>query len=268
MASLIKRGNFFHLQYYVGGKIKRRSLRTNNLQIAKEKLRQFESAQLRGEDNPLPTRTALADIITAYVEHIRTVKTPKSAQTDVYYLRSAFGPICEALQVNSRKQSIRAMKKPPKAKPGQDRRRRTQRIEAQCFEQITTADIATFIASQVRSRGLAPKTANRYREIICRLFNWSMTQGGIRMPADKNPAAQVERYKQKASQISYLTLKQIDEQLDALVDDTQLQTMVAMYIYAGLRREEALWLRILSSRIVASFEHPLPAVRYRYPQAR
>ncbi len=69
-----------------------------------------------------------------------------------------------------------------------------------------------------------------------------MSQGEIRMPADKNPAAQVERYKQKASQISYLTLKQIDEQLDALVDDTQLQTMVAMYIYAGLRREEALWL--------------------------
>ncbi len=71
-----------------------------------------------------------------------------------------------------------------------------------------------------------------------------MSQGEIRMPADKNPAAQVERYKQKASQISYLTLKQIDEQLDALADDTQLQTIVAMYIYAGLRREEALWLTL------------------------
>jgi len=90
MASLIRRGEFFHIQYYVGSKIKHRSLRTESLQIAKEKLRQFESAQLRCEDNLLPTRTPLPGIIAAYVKHIRTVKTPKSTQTDAYYLRQAF----------------------------------------------------------------------------------------------------------------------------------------------------------------------------------
>ena len=56
MASLIKRKeskNYF-VQWRVGRKLKRKSLRTDNLQIAKEKLRQFESAQLRGDELPLP----------------------------------------------------------------------------------------------------------------------------------------------------------------------------------------------------------------------
>jgi hypothetical protein len=120
MAGLIKRGNIFYIQWYVGKKEKRRSLRTSNLQIAKERKRQFESAQLRGDELPLPTRTDITEIITRYAEHIRTTKTAKSAQTDIYYLRQVFGSICPALQINSRKSSIRAMKKPPK--PGQDRR--------------------------------------------------------------------------------------------------------------------------------------------------
>ena len=43
-------------------------------------------------------------------------------------------------------------------------RRKAPVIEANSFEQITTADIAGFISGQVKSRGLAPKTANRYRD--------------------------------------------------------------------------------------------------------
>jgi hypothetical protein len=52
MASLVKRGSFYSIQHYVGGKLKRVATGTTVLQIAKEKLRQFESAQLRGEGNP------------------------------------------------------------------------------------------------------------------------------------------------------------------------------------------------------------------------
>ena len=94
MASLIRRGKFFHLQYYVSGRIRRKSLHTSSYQVALEKLRQFGSAQARGMDNPLPTRTPIPEALTRYVEHIRTVKTAKSAQTDVYYLRKLFGPVC------------------------------------------------------------------------------------------------------------------------------------------------------------------------------
>jgi site-specific recombinase XerD len=124
----------------------------------------------------------------------------------------------------------------------QDLRRRAQVIEANCFEQIETAHVSAFITSQVQRRGLAPKTANRNREILCRLFNWAMDEGGVRMPNEKNPVARVGRYKEHAPEISFLTLKQIDEQLQVLTPDNQLQTMVAVLIYAGLRREELLWL--------------------------
>jgi len=242
MASLIQRNGTYYLQWYNGPKLKRRSLRTESLQIAKEKLRQFESAKLRGLDNPLPTRTPTAEVLAAYVQHIRTHKTPKSAQTDVYYLREAFGPICEPLQITSRRVTEKSRKR--KLKPGQDRRCTTQRIEASHFEAITTADISHFIVSLARARGLAPKTCNRYREIIHRLFTWAMKTQGIRLPASINPARDVERFKERAPQIRYLTLQQIDEQLHALRFKPQLQAMVAMYIYAGLRREEAVWLTV------------------------
>ena len=239
MASLKKRGKSYQIQYYVGKNQRRIGLGPVPLQIAKEKLRQFESARLRGGDIPLPTRTPVANVVTAYVEHIRSVKTPKSAQTDIYYLREAFGPICPALEITSRKVTQACKKRP---RPKQDRRRRVATLDAACFEAITTAHLAGFISTHTRTRGLAPKTANRYREIIVRLFNWAMQQYGIRMPADRNPAAAVDRYKEPAPQIRFLTLAQIDEQLSALAGDPQLQTMVAVLIYAGLRRAELLWL--------------------------
>jgi integrase len=239
MAWLIKRGPVYYIRYSVAGKKRKLSTETDNYQLAKEKLRRFESAQARGESS-LPTKTPIADVLNAYVAHIRSVKTAKSAQTDIYYLRDAFGPVCDALKVTSRKLSPKAKKRPPK--PGQDRRRKAPVIEAPCFERIVTAQIAAFISGQVASRGLAPKTANRYREILTRLFNWAMTQHGVKMPEDKNPAARVDRYTERAPEIRFLTLRQVGEQLDALSENLQLQAMVATLIYAGLRREELLWL--------------------------
>jgi hypothetical protein len=54
MASLEQRGDVFYIQqYYVGTVQQRVSTGTSSYQLAKEKLRQFESAQLRGDDNPL-----------------------------------------------------------------------------------------------------------------------------------------------------------------------------------------------------------------------
>jgi thioesterase domain-containing protein len=97
MASLKKRGNRYQVQYYVGKQQRRISLGDVPYQVAKEKLRQFESAQFRGDDMPTVTQTPIAEVVAAYVDHIRAHKTAKSAQTDVYYLRDAFGPICDQL---------------------------------------------------------------------------------------------------------------------------------------------------------------------------
>jgi len=116
MACLKKRGKNYYAQYYIGAKQTRVCLHTESLQIAKEKVRQIESALVRGEDTPLPTRTSIADVVNAYVERIRTSKTAKSAQTDVYYLRTMFGAICPALEITSRKVTPKAKKRPVFAK--------------------------------------------------------------------------------------------------------------------------------------------------------
>ena len=102
MASLTQRNGTWYLQWCVSGKVRRRSLRTRSKQLAKEKLRQFESAEFRGDDSGLPTRTPIPVVLDRYVDHLRTLKTAKSAQTDIYYLREMFGPCCEGLQCTSR----------------------------------------------------------------------------------------------------------------------------------------------------------------------
>lgn len=242
MASLYERNGTYYLKYYVGGKQKKKSLRTDSLQIAKEKKRRFESAQASGNDNPLPTRTPIPDVLEPYTQHIRAVKTAKAAQNDVYYLREMFGPVCPGLTITSRTPSLKTRKKKPRSQV--DRRKTLPTIEANCFEEITTAQVAEFIAFKVRDQGLKPKTANHYRSILRRVFNWSTEQRGIRLPNNVNPAAKVKPYKESAPQIRYLTLPQIEEQLHALRFKPQLQAMVAILIYAGLRREELVWLTL------------------------
>lgn len=242
MAHLFKRGKRYYIKYYLAGKQKEKSLGTDSLQLAKELQRQFESGQTRGEQNPLPSRTPLAEVLTAYVQHIRAIKTAKSAQNDIYYLREAFGPICEALTITSRTPSSKTRKTRSKVSQ-QDRRRKLPVIEAACIEELTPQQIGAFIDFKVRDQGLKPKTANHYRSIIRRLINWSVETYGIRLPGQgQNPASKVKPYKEQASEIRYLTLPQIGEQLDALRFNPRMQTMVAVLIYAGVRREELLWI--------------------------
>lgn len=239
MAWLKKRGSVYYIRFISGGKRKTVCTDTDVLQIAKEKLRQFECALAQG-DSPLPSKTPIADLLSAYVQHIRTAKTPKSAQTDIYYLRDSFGPVCDTLKITSRVVTTKVKKRPPK--PGQDRRRKAPVISAPHFEAITTAQISEFIAGRMDSRGLAPKTGNRIRDTLSALFAWAMKQRGLRLPGNRNPVAAVTKYKEQAPVIQFLTLKQIDEQLAALSDNLQLQVMAAVLIYAGLRREELVWL--------------------------
>ena len=92
MASLIKRDDKYHLQWYEGTKKRRRSLRTDSLQVAKEMLRQFESARFRGHDCPLPTRTSVGEIVAAYVEHMQAHRPERSWRKDITHLREALPP--------------------------------------------------------------------------------------------------------------------------------------------------------------------------------
>ena len=122
MACLKKRNGTYYVQYYLGTKQKRVSLQTDSYQLAKAKVAKLELNLARGGDALLPTRTSIAEVLTRYVGHIRTHKKAKSAQTEIYYLREMFGPICDAVTITSRRPSTKSKKRPPK--PGLDQRRR------------------------------------------------------------------------------------------------------------------------------------------------
>jgi len=238
MACLKQRGETYYLQWSEGGRQRRRSLETDSYQVAKERLRQFESAQHRGEALPLPTRTPIGEVVEAFVGHMRAHRTERSWRRDVSYLRESFGHVCPALALSTERARLCRERRSP-----EDRRRKLWPIGAPCFEEITTAAVSDFLVAQVRVKGLAPKTANRYREVLAKLVNWAMESGRVKMPMDRNPVARVERYREHAPEIRYLTLSQIEEQLKALRGKPQLRIMVATLIYAGLRREELLWLQ-------------------------
>jgi len=50
MASLKKRGPVYYAQFYVGTRQVRRCLHTRSYQVAREKLRQIQSALFRGDN--------------------------------------------------------------------------------------------------------------------------------------------------------------------------------------------------------------------------
>ena len=62
----------------------------------------------------------------------------------------------------------------------------------------------------------------------------------------KHPVEGVKRRRENAPEIAWLNKEQIAEQLDVLAGHLQIKAMVAVYIYAGLRREEATWLAPLN----------------------
>jgi len=238
MAGMIRRGKTYYVVLSNGGKQIRPSLRTDSYQIALARKRDVEAQHSRGVNDPTPTRTPFGEVVAAYIEHMKAHRAERSWKRDVSYLREAFGECCPELELGtSRARKCRTLRYP------EDGRKKLWPLSASCFEEITTAAVADFIAERVRVRGLQAKTANRYREVIAKVFNWAIETERVRMPMDRNPAARVSRYREPAPEIRYLTLEQIDEQLRALEGKPQLRAMVATLIYAGLRREELLWLQ-------------------------
>ena len=87
MAFLKRRGSAYYIQFCVGQRQRRISTDSESFQIAREKLRAFESTEARGDGSPLPSRSPIADVVTAYVKHLRAMKTAKSARQSQKFLR-------------------------------------------------------------------------------------------------------------------------------------------------------------------------------------
>ena len=68
-------------------------------------------------------------------------------------------------------------------------------VKASFLENITSSVIEGFVARRIREDGIAPKTANRCREVLHRMFNYAISNWNF-VPYERqnsNPAALVER---------------------------------------------------------------------------
>lgn len=242
MASIFQRvpGGTWWIKYYAEGRQVYHSLKTHDERVARKKKREIEGEEAKGE-LLAPSKTKLPKFLQQYCEYLTTIRTFKSYKNDVSILRIFFGPVCAALELGTTVNKRFKTDAPP---PEPEDTLAHVHVHARYLEDITTARIELFITKRMREEGIAAKTANRFRETLHRLFeyaikNWGYVSQDRRFP---NPAANVERRREPARTIRFLQMDQIDEQMGILEDRPNLYVIVATLIYAGLRREECLWL--------------------------
>lgn len=200
--------------YYVGELRVRRSLRTEDERIARKKLKKIELDLLAGELQPTSV-TPLKPLLEAFCTYLGTVRSRKAYKNDLSYLRGFFGPVCDALALKSTHNHRRQPNKPGKARD----RLAHRHVRVETLEDLTPREIEHFLTTRIAEDGIAPKTANRQREVLHVLFNYAIRQHGYRSPDRRfpNPVDAIPPRKQDEHQIRFLTLAEIDKQLLVLV---------------------------------------------------
>lgn len=236
MACLYKRKGKYWVSYYYGNRQMQKSLKTSDLKVANAKKKRIEYEVSLG-DLHIASKLPLPVILEAFCRHLQATRTFKSFKNDFSRLRTFFGPVCESLQLGSPGQ---------KGNPGQKLKDKYAglHVKAGFLEDICPEAINHFISERIELNSWSPKSANLLRQILHKLFSYAIKHHGFRSRDRRypNPVAYVERYREPATEISFLSIRQIDEQLKILKPYPVIHTLCATYIYAGLRREEALWL--------------------------
>jgi len=242
MASTYKRGKIWWIKYHVKGSRVQRSLHTTDERVAKTRRSKLEY-DLATNGLIMPSETPLVLFLEDYCRHLKTIRTLKSYKNDVSYLRTFFGPVCQALLPGNTCNTSKTIRK---EEPRLQEPLKGRHVRVGLLEEITSEMISRFITRRVREDGISPKTANRQREVLHRMFAYALRERDYRGPDGMrcNPASNVERRHENAPNIRFLTIDEITKELDALKDYTTLHTIVATLIYAGLRRSEALWLTV------------------------
>lgn len=238
MAHLYQRGRQYWISYYLNGKLIQKSLKTKNERVAVSKKNRIEY-ELSTGDLHVASKLKLPVILTVYCRYLEKVRTFKSYKNDISRLRIFFGPICDSL-----KPYPSGVKRGSKTTRTVKDKYEDCHVKAQLLEDITPEVINNFLADRMEHNSWKPKTVNLMRQTLHRLFSYAIKHHGFRSRDRRypNPAAGVERIRESAPQITFLQLEQIPEQLKILKDSPVIFAMVAVYIYAGLRREEAIWL--------------------------
>ena len=165
--------------YYHDGKRIRHSLWTHDERVARKKLKKLQADLITGELD-LKTTTPLCPFLEQFCAQLATVRTGKSYKNDVSYLRTFFGPVCDALKpgstVNRRFRGQKLVKVPDRLKH--------RHVHVRTLEELTPRKIDDFIATRIREDGISPKTANRLREVLHVMFNYAIRQHGFTASSD------------------------------------------------------------------------------------
>ena len=241
MASVYKRGKIWWIHYLINGQPVQYSLRTKSEKVAYDRKKKIEALDLIGqleESSNIPFK----EFLQSFCDYLKGVRPAKSAKNDISYLRNIFGTCCPALELGSR-----VPKKYRKEKiddPIIHDSLGKRIVIVKKLEQITPEIINNHIRSRRLLDKISPKTANRIRDVLNSMFAYAIEHYGYRCPDKryKHPVEGVKRQKEDAPEITWLNKEEITGQLSVLGDVPQIKAMVAVYIYAGLRREEAIWL--------------------------
>lgn len=241
MASIFKRGNVWWIKYAVGGKRVTKSLETDCERQARESKKKIEALCVMNQ-LALPSSTPTTLALEAFCRHLKATGTRDGYKNDLSRLRGFFGPCCDALKLGSRV-PIKFRKEPTKEaivgrQPGVD-------APVRFLENINSLMISTHLNERVAEGEIKPKTANDYREIIQRFFNFAIEHLGYVSPDHRyrHPVEGVKRFKESAPEITWLTSEAIEAQLLVVAADPVIHAAVATSIFAGPRRTEVVWLR-------------------------
>ncbi len=238
MACLYKRRKQYWISYYIDGTQVQKSLHTSNEKVAAAKKKQIEYQLALGELHAA-SQLQVPEVLEIFCRYLKATRTCKSYKNDISRLRTFFGPVCESL-----KPGTPGIKRTHQSsKSGKDKYAGVH-VQAAYLEDISPEVINRFLSDRIKLSGWVPKTANLMRQILHKLFAYAIRHHGFRSPDRRysNPVACVDRLREPAPEIRFLSFEHITEQLKALKDHPVIYAMVATYIYAGLRREEALWL--------------------------
>ncbi len=98
----------------------------------------------------------------------------------------------------------------------------------QYVEDITPEAINCFLVERIKVDNWAPKTVNLMRQVLHKFFAFAIKHHGYRSRDKRyiNPAACVERLREPAPQITFLSIDEITKQLDILKEYTVISAIV------------------------------------------
>jgi integrase len=242
MASIYRRGNVWWVKYHLKGVRVQQSLDTTHERVAQARKSQIEY-KLGTGTLLMPSETPIADFLEGFCQYLRGTRTRKSYKNDISYLRIFFGPICASLKPGNTCNRSKTLRK---ERPKVQESCKSQRVRIGLLEELSSEMVSQFITRRIETDGISARTANRSREILHKMFAYAIKEKGYTGPdgARSNPVANVSRRQEPAPNIRFLSIAEVKKQLRVLHGLHTLQALVATLIYAGLRREEALWLTI------------------------